>query len=73
MARRRVRRRLDARGRKLGEKLVEFAIAHPDLRHIRRFMLATSDAHGLYAKFGFTPLSRPERIMERYDPDALSR
>jgi GNAT superfamily N-acetyltransferase len=63
----------DARGQKLGERLVEFAIAHPDLRHIRRFMLATSDAHSLYAKFGFTPLSRPERIMERYDPDALSR
>jgi GNAT superfamily N-acetyltransferase len=63
----------DARGRKLGERLIEFVIAHPDLQHIRRFMLATSDAHGLYAKFGFTPLARPERIMERYDPDALSR
>lgn len=63
----------DARGRKLGERLLEFVLAHPDLQRIRRFMLATSDAHGLYAKYGFTPLAHPQRIMERYDPDALSR
>lgn len=63
----------DARGRKLGERLVEFVLAHPDLQRIRRFMLATRDAHGLYAKYGFTPLAHPERIMERYDADALSR
>jgi GNAT superfamily N-acetyltransferase len=63
----------EARGRKLGERLVEFVLAHPDLQRIRRFMLATRDAHGLYAKFGFTPLAHPERIMERYDPGALSR
>jgi hypothetical protein len=36
-------------------------------------MLATRDAHGLYAQFGFTPLAHPERIMERYDAAALSR
>ncbi|MET0230085.1 MAG: GNAT family N-acetyltransferase [Rhodanobacteraceae bacterium] len=63
----------DARGRKLGERLIEFVLAHPDLQRIRRFMLATRDAHGLYAKYGFTPLAHPERIMERYDADALSR
>ena len=63
----------DARGRKLGERLVQFVLAHPDLQRIRRFMLATRDAHGLYAKYGFTPLAHPERIMERYDADALSR
>jgi GNAT superfamily N-acetyltransferase len=63
----------DARGRKLGERLIEFVLAHPDLERIRRFMLATRDAHGLYAKYGFTPLAHPERIMERYDADALSR
>ena len=61
------------RGRKLGERLIEFVLAHPDLRRIRRFMLATRDAHGLYAKYGFTPLAHPDRIMERYDADALSR
>ena len=61
------------RGRKLGERLIEFVLAHPDLQRIRRFMLATRDAHGLYAKYGFTLLAHPERIMERYDADALSR
>jgi GNAT superfamily N-acetyltransferase len=63
----------DARGRKLGERLIEFVLAHPDLQRIRRFMLATRDAHGLYAKYGFTALAHPERIMERYDANALSR
>ena len=63
----------DARGQKLGERLIDFVLAHPDLQRIRRFMLATRDAHGLYAKYGFTPLAHPERIMERYDADALSR
>jgi GNAT superfamily N-acetyltransferase len=63
----------DARGQKLGERLIEFVLSHPDLQRIRRFMLATRDAHGLYAKYGFTPLAHPERIMERYDADALSR
>ena len=63
----------DVRGRKLGERLIEFVLAHPDLQRIRRFMLATRDAHGLYAKYGFTTLAHPERIMERYDADALSR
>ena len=63
----------DARGQKLGERLIDFVLAHPDLQRIRRFMLATRDAHGLYAKYGFTQLAHPERIMERYDADALSR
>jgi hypothetical protein len=43
-------------------------IAHPDLQGLRRFMLATRDAHGLYAKYGFTLV--PEgRMMEIRDPD----
>lgn len=42
---------------------------HPDLQGLRRFVLATSDAHGLYAKFGFTAPSRPHTLMERYRPD----
>lgn len=62
-----------ARGRGLGKRLVEFVMTHPDLQRIRRFLLATRDAHGLYAKYGFAPLAAPERFMERYDPDALSR
>jgi GNAT superfamily N-acetyltransferase len=61
------------RGSGLGKRLIAFVMAHPDLQYIRRFMLATRDAHGLYAQFGFTPLAHPERMMERYDAYALSR
>jgi GNAT superfamily N-acetyltransferase len=62
-----------ARGRGLGKRLVAFVMAHPDLQRVRRFMLATRDAHALYAQYGFAPLARPEVFMERYDADALSR
>ena len=62
-----------ARGRGTGRSLIAFVMAHPDLQHVRRFMLATRDAHGLYERYGFTALARPERMMERYDADALSR
>jgi GNAT superfamily N-acetyltransferase len=63
----------DARGRHVGTRLIDFVMAHPDLQRIRRFMLATRDAHTLYARFGFTPLAHPDRLMERYDAQALSR
>jgi GNAT superfamily N-acetyltransferase len=63
----------DQRGHGLGKRLIEFVLSHPDLQRIRRFMLATRDAHDLYARFGFTQLAHPERLMERYDADALSR
>lgn len=62
-----------ARGGGLGKRLMDFVMAHPDLQHIRRFMLATRDAHGLYEQYGFTPLADPGRIMERFDTNALSR
>lgn len=62
-----------ARGQGLGKRLVAFVLAHPDLQRIRRFMLATRDAHELYAQHGFTPLADAGRFMERYDADALSR
>jgi GNAT superfamily N-acetyltransferase len=58
----------EARGRGLGTWLVEVAIDHPDVRGLRRQLLATHDAHGLYARFGFTPLGTPERWMERVEP-----
>jgi GNAT superfamily N-acetyltransferase len=61
------------RGGGIGKRLIAFVLEHPDLQHIRRFMLATRDAHGLYGGVGFTPLAHPERLMERYDADALSR
>lgn len=48
-------------------------VEHPELQALRRFMLATADAHGLYAQVGFTPPSRPDRLMERLDPDVYLR
>ncbi|MDB6110411.1 MAG: GCN5-related N-acetyltransferase [Pedosphaera sp.] len=44
--------------------MLEVITAHPELQGLRRFVLATRDAHGLYAKFGFTPLSTPNAWME---------
>jgi GNAT superfamily N-acetyltransferase len=57
------------RGQGLSKRLVEQIQAHPDLQGLRRFLLATADAHGLYAQFGFTPLSAPDRMMEIRHPD----
>ena len=42
---------------------------HPGLQGLRRWSLATADAHGLYTQFGFTPLKLPERHMELHDPE----
>jgi GNAT superfamily N-acetyltransferase len=60
------------RGRGLGTMLVDSVLAHPDLQGLRRFLLATADAHPLYARFGFAPLERTERFLtiER-TPDEL--
>src|SRR5262245_39004897 len=57
------------RGQGLSKWLMEVIVSHPDLQGLRRWMLATRDAHELYRKYGFTNLSRPERIMERIFPD----
>jgi GNAT superfamily N-acetyltransferase len=57
------------RGRGLGKWLIECVMAHPQLQGLRRFSLATRDAHGLYAQFGFQPLAKPEAFMERHKPD----
>ena len=52
------------RGRGYGKALVAAVLAHPELQGLRRWLLATKDAHGLYAQNGFTP-TPPERFMER--------
>ena len=57
------------RGRGVSKQLMDYVMKHPDLQGLRRMMLATRDAHGLYAQFGFTPLSAPERIMEVLKPN----
>ena len=56
------------RGKGLSKRLMGFVFAHPDLQGLRRFMLATKDAHGLYRQFGFTELSNPARFMELHRP-----
>jgi GNAT superfamily N-acetyltransferase len=56
------------RGRGLAKWLMEVILSHPELQGFRRWVLATRDAHSLYARFGFIPLHRPERWMERPDP-----
>ncbi len=53
----------DYRGQGLGKWLMATIHGHPDLRDVRRWMLATNDAHGLYRQFGWTPLDHPERLM----------
>lgn len=59
-----------ARGRGISKAMMAAIDGHPELQGLRRFLLATSDAHGLYAQHAFTPILRPERFMERYRPDA---
>jgi GNAT superfamily N-acetyltransferase len=61
------------RGRGLGKWLIECVLSHPDLQGLRRWILGTRDAHGLYAKFGFTPLEKPAVFMEKFDPDVYAR
>ncbi|WP_231491750.1 GNAT family N-acetyltransferase [Pedobacter sp. Leaf170] len=51
------------RGKGLSKKLMSFMIFHPDLQGLRRYQLATLDAHGLYEQFGFKALQNPERQM----------
>ena len=58
------------RGRGLSKWLMEVIVAHPQLQGLRRWVLATRDAHMLYEKFGFHELVHPERWMERPAPDA---
>ena len=56
------------RGRGLGTRLVESVVARLEPMHLRRTMLATQDAHDIYTRFGFTPLTHPERMMVREAP-----
>jgi len=57
------------RGKGLSKQLMAFIKSHPDLQGLRRFMLGTKDAHGLYKQFGFTELANPARMMEILQPD----
>lgn len=61
------------RGQGIARRMVAALLAHADLQGLRRLMLATRDAHGLYASFGFTPLRNPPSMMERHHPDVYRR
>ena len=51
------------RGKGLGKRLVQAALDHPELRPMRRWMLGTADAHGLYERFGFDRVAEGSRLM----------
>jgi GNAT superfamily N-acetyltransferase len=55
------------RGQGIGKWLVEVILSHPELQGLRRWMLATRDAHDLYRRYAFTELARPGIFMERKD------
>ncbi|HYG05040.1 MAG TPA: GNAT family N-acetyltransferase [Stenotrophomonas sp.] len=57
------------RGRGYAKQLMDAVFGHPQLQGLRRFMLATSDAHGLYAQYGFGAPARPQTLMEIARPD----
>ncbi len=63
----------EQRGRGYARNLMQAVMAHPQLQGLRRFTLATADAHGLYAQFGFSSPLRPQTLMERYQPDIYRR
>jgi GNAT superfamily N-acetyltransferase len=57
------------RGKGLSKRLVDFIISIEEFRIFRRMILVTSDAHGLYQRYGFKPLAKPDRYMELHRPD----
>lgn len=61
------------RGRGLGKLLMRAIMDHPELQNLRRWSLVTSDAHSLYAQFGFTSLANPDGYMELRNPDVYKR
>ena len=61
------------RGQGHSRSLMAAVMAHPQLQGLRRFSLATSDAHGLYAAFGFAAPVRPQTLMEKLDPDVYTK
>jgi len=61
------------RGQGCARALLQAVIDEPALQGLRRFALNTSDAHALYAAFGFALVQRPETAMERFDPAVYTR
>ena len=61
------------RGKGLSKWLMQVIMNYPELQGLRRFMLTTKDAHGLYAQFGFSAYPQPERLMGKNDPDIYKK
>jgi N-acetylglutamate synthase-like GNAT family acetyltransferase len=61
------------RGRGLSKNLMTFIFSTPEFDKLRRFILATRDAHGLYEQFGFKSLKSPEKFMEIAQPDIYKK
>ena len=61
------------RGKGAGHFLIESIVNHPNLQNLRLWLLATKDAHPLYARYGFEALPDPSVIMARNDPDIYAR
>lgn len=57
------------RGNGLSKMMMEQIVKHPQLQGLRRIMLATRDAHGLYEKYGFTPLTDQTMFMQLWTPN----
>lgn len=61
------------RGKGLSKWLLSCIQQHPELQGLRRMLLTTKDAHGLYQQFGFTQLGTPERLMECHMPNVYQQ
>ncbi len=61
------------RGVGVGKAIMSSIMRHPELQDLRLWLLVTADAHGLYARHGFEAPAKPERHMERRDPDVYRR
>ncbi|MBF9234215.1 GNAT family N-acetyltransferase [Microvirga alba] len=61
------------RGQGAGKALMQAIMNHPELQLLRRWMLVTRDAHGLYEQYGFEAPANPESFMVRADPDLYAR
>jgi len=61
------------RGQGISKLIMDTYEGHPDLQGLRRQMLATSDAHGLYKKYGFEPINQPEILMQKLNPEVYKK
>jgi len=61
------------RGKGLSKWLMQEVHNHPSLQGLRRILLATRDAHGLYQEYGYTPISSPATFMQKWQPDIYKK